>query len=76
MDGYEKAFDMMTATVKSMGDQGISRDDLIPALVDLVAALGLIMDGEAGANAIIAHIQKRIEDWKAGRFPSADEKPH
>jgi 2-keto-3-deoxy-L-rhamnonate aldolase RhmA len=32
--------------------------------------LALIMAGEVGARAVITRIEGRIEDWKAGRFPS------
>jgi len=70
MDEYDRVFDVMTNTVKSLGTEGLSKQDILPALVDFVTAFGLIVGKEPGARAIIARIEGRIEDWHAGRFPS------
>ena len=70
MDEYDCVFEVMTNTVESLGKEGLSKQDILPALVDFVTAFGLIIGKEPDARAIIARIEGRIEDWKAGRFPA------
>jgi hypothetical protein len=65
----------MTNAVESLGKEGLSKEDILPALVDFVTAFGLIAGKEPGARAIITRIDGRIEDWKAGRFPGPTASP-
>jgi hypothetical protein len=39
-------------------------------------SIALIMAGEAGVRAVITPMERRIEDWKAGRFPTPDGLSH
>jgi polyisoprenoid-binding protein YceI len=43
---------------------------VIPAVSDFLTSRALIMAGDVEARAVITRIEGRIEDWKAGRFPS------
>ena len=45
------------------GFEGITKQDLNPAVSDFLPSLALIMAGEVGARAVIARIQGWIEDW-------------
>lgn len=36
MDEYDRVFDVMTNTAESLGTGGLSKQDILPALVDLV----------------------------------------
>jgi hypothetical protein len=43
---------------------------VLPAVADFLVSLAPIMAGEEGARAAIKRIEGRIEDWKAGTFPT------
>ena len=50
------------------GKEGITKQDVLPAVADFLVSLALIMAGGEGARAVIKRIEGRIEDWKAGTF--------
>lgn len=68
-DAHGRLIDMLTETLQKAGAEGITKQDVIPAVSDFLTSLALIMAGEAGARAVITRMEGRIEDWKAGRFP-------
>ena len=43
MDEYDRVFNVMTNMVESLGTEGLSKQDILPALVDFVTAFGLIV---------------------------------
>jgi CheY-like chemotaxis protein len=43
---------------------------VIPAVSNFLTSLALIMVAEVEARVVITKMEDRIEDWKAGRFPS------
>jgi hypothetical protein len=45
---------------------------VVPAVADFLTSIALIMAGEAGVRAVMTRMEDRIEDWKAGRFPTPD----
>jgi hypothetical protein len=53
------------------GKEGITKQDVPPAVADFLASLALIMAGEEGVRAVITRLDGRIEDWKAAIFPAA-----
>src|SRR6185437_1221506 len=50
--------------------EGITNEEVIPAVSDVLSSLALIMTGEVEARAAITRIEGRIEDWKVGSSSS------
>ena len=71
-NAHRRLIDILTRALQSAGKEGITKQDVLPAVVDFLASLALIMAGEAGARAVITRLEGRIEDWKAGTFPAPD----
>jgi hypothetical protein len=69
-DDYQSGFDILTEALQTMGENGITKQDALPVLSDLMTAVALIMGGEAAAEAAIVRIQNRVGDWNAGNFPT------
>jgi hypothetical protein len=57
-------------TGRTAGKEGITKQDVLPAVADVLASLALIIAGEDGTRAAIKRLEGRIEDWKAGTFPA------
>jgi hypothetical protein len=74
-DAYDHAFDILTEALQTMGQDGITRTQVILPLADFVTSIALVMDGEAGARAIMDHMVRRIAEWHAGTFPQPDREP-
>jgi hypothetical protein len=75
-DAHGRLIDILTEALQKAGAEGITKEDVLPAVADFLSSLALIMAGEPGARAVIARIEGRIEDWKAGRFPAPDPMKH
>jgi hypothetical protein len=71
-EAHGRLIDILTEALQRAGEGGITKQDVLPAVADFLASLALIMAGEEGARAVIIRIQGRIEDWKAGTFPTPD----
>ena len=69
MDDYNIEFDILTKALAEMGANGITRQEIIPALVDFTAATAIAMAGEQGIEACITRLRERIQDFRAGTFP-------
>jgi hypothetical protein len=67
-DGH--VFDILTDALKLIGGNGMTKQDVLPALIDFVTAVSLIVGAEPAARAMITRIDNRIADWKAGTFPT------
>lgn len=63
-----RLIDILTEALHTAGEEGITKQDVLPAVADFLVSLALIMAGEEGARAVIKQIEGRIEDWKAGTF--------
>ena len=72
MDASDRVMKIMTDAMKTVGNNNISKREMIPALIDFTPAVALILTGEGGARAMITRIEGRIEDWQEGRFPAED----
>ena len=72
-DAHGRLIDILTEALQQAGSEGITRQDVLPALIDFTVSIALIMAGEEGARAALTRIEGRIEDWKAGRFPARPE---
>ena len=68
-DNYDHVLDVLIEAVRELGEVGMTRQDVLPALVDFVAAVGLILGEEEGARAVLARIERRISEWQSGQFP-------
>jgi hypothetical protein len=71
-DTHGRLVDILTEALQRAGAEGITKEDVLPAVSDFLSSLALILAGEAGARAVITRMEGRIEDWKAGRFPARD----
>jgi hypothetical protein len=71
-DAHRRLIDLLTDALQTAGQEGVSKQDVLPAVADFLASLALIMAGEEGARAVITRLEGRIEDWKAGIFPAPD----
>jgi hypothetical protein len=67
---HGRLIDILAKALHTAGKEGITKQDVLPAVADFLVSLALIMAGEEGARAAIKRIEGRIEDWKAGTFPT------
>jgi hypothetical protein len=74
MDEYDRVFDILTEAMKTMAAEQISKEGMLPAVIDFTIAIALMVGGEAGGRAAIARMEGRIGDWLAGRFPAPNRK--
>jgi hypothetical protein len=71
-DPHGHLIDLLTEALQRAGREGVTKQDVLPAVADFLASLALITAGEAGMRAVITRLEGRIDDWKAGRFPASD----
>jgi len=71
-DPHGHLIDLLTEALQRAGREGVTKQDVLPAVADFLASLALIMAGEDGMRAVITRLEGRIDDWKAGRFPAPD----
>jgi hypothetical protein len=74
MDDYNIEFDILTKAIAEMGARGITRQEVLPILVDFTAAAALALAGEGVIEAIeacITRLRERIKDFRTGTFPVA-----
>lgn len=69
-DAHGRLIDILTEALQKAGTEGVTKQDVLPAVSDFLTSLALIMVGEEGVRAVITRMEGRIEDWKAGRFPA------
>jgi hypothetical protein len=75
-NAHGRLVDILTEALQRAGTEGITKQDVLPAVADFLVSLALIMAGEPGARAVITRIEGRINDWKAGTFPAQNRKDH
>jgi hypothetical protein len=75
-DAHGRLIDILTEALQRAGAEGITKQDVIPAVADFLTSIALIMAGEAGVRAVITRMESRIDDWKAGKFPAPDGLSH
>jgi len=66
---YERVMDTLTDATKRVERNGIGIDALLPALLDFAAGVALAMDGEQCLRAAVCRMNRRVEDYRNGRFP-------
>jgi hypothetical protein len=71
-NAHGRLIDLLTEASQRAGKEGVTKQDVLPAVADFLASLALIMAGEEGTRAVITRLEQRIEDWKAGTFPAPD----
>jgi hypothetical protein len=72
-DDYNVSFDILTDAIKRMGENGITKTDLLPMLVDFTATIAVAVGGEEAIKACIIRMIDRIKDLNAGKFPIQQE---
>jgi hypothetical protein len=68
-DDYDRAMVMLIEAMQR-AKKTIDNSDFVPALVDFVTMVGLVAEGEVGVRAMMQGMDRRITDWKEGRFPA------
>jgi hypothetical protein len=71
--GYELFYEMLATTFNAAELAGVRMQDAFPALVDYVAALGIAMSGEEGAEAVIDRVRRRTPS--PGPAPAGSDPP-
>lgn len=69
MESYDAVIHMLTIATEAVGQLGVSKEELLPALLDFAAAVALIVAGEEGLEASTQRMARRLEDWRNGVFP-------
>jgi hypothetical protein len=69
MEEYNFAFDILTEALQKMGTAGITKDEVLPHLVDFTATVAVAMAGAEGIEACIIRLGDRIKDYRDGIFP-------
>jgi hypothetical protein len=75
-DAHGRLIDILTEALQKAGTEGVTQQDVLPAVSDFLTSLALILAGEEGVRAVITRMEGRIEDWKAGRFPAKNGATH
>jgi hypothetical protein len=71
MDPHDLVIDTLTTTTgELLGELGVSKLELLAALVDFTAAVALIVGGEKGLEASIQRMATCLQEWRAGVFPA------
>jgi hypothetical protein len=52
-----------------MGARGMTRNDVLPSLLDFAAAIAIALGGEDAVKACIIRLGDRIADYHKGIFP-------
>ena len=66
---YDISFDILTEALQKMGAQGITRQEVLPSLVDFTASVAIALGGEEAVRACIIRLGDRIKDYREGNFP-------
>lgn len=70
LSDHDRALRIVSETLQTARRNGLTRDQLLTAMVDFTAAETLKVSGEEGVKALIAQLQKRLEEWRAGKSPA------
>ena len=70
-DAHGRPIGILTEALRKAGAEGITKQDVIPAVADFSTPIALIIAGEAGV-CVMTRMESRIEDWTAERFPAPD----
>jgi hypothetical protein len=72
VDDYNNiGFDILTEAVQRMGAEGITKNDILPSLIDFTASVAIALGGEEAIQACIIRLGDRLKDFHAGTFPVA-----
>jgi hypothetical protein len=62
-------FDILTEAIQKMGARGITKNEVLPSLVDFTASVVIALGGEDAVKACIIRMGDRIRDFNEGTFP-------
>jgi hypothetical protein len=69
LDDYNIAFDILTEAVQKMGMCGITKQEVVPTLVDFTATVAAALAGPDGIKACVLRLGDRLNDLREGTFP-------
>ena len=69
MSDYETYVSILTDALEELREAGISRDDILPTLLDFTGSIALALAGEDGLRACIIRFGQQIEEHRKGTFP-------
>lgn len=72
MNPYDHARDIFIDALHQAGRAGLTPEQFLPVLADVTASVAIMTGGEEALRLIVELMERRVEDWKAGRFPSRD----
>lgn len=64
MERYEAVIDMLKAATEALGELGVSKQELLPPLLDFAAVAALVVAGEGGLQASIHRMENHLEAWR------------
>jgi len=59
-DDYSISFDILTDAIREMGEQGVTKSDVLPTLLDFTATIAVALGGEEALKACIIRLIDRI----------------
>lgn len=68
-DNFDDAITILTDAMATLGRHGITKQELLPNLVDFTAMVAIALGGEDAVKACIMRLGDRINDFHAGKFP-------
>jgi len=69
-DDYSISFDILTDAIREMGEQGVTKSDVLPTLLDFTATIAVALGGEEALKACVIRLIDRIKDLNEGTFPA------
>ena len=69
MSDYDTYASILTDALEELREAGISREDVLPTLLDFTGSIALALAGEDGLKACIMRFGQQIEDHRKGSFP-------
>jgi hypothetical protein len=57
-DAHGRLIDILTEALQKAGTEGVTKQDVLPAVSDFLTSLALIMAGEEGVRAVISYKER------------------
>jgi hypothetical protein len=70
---YDNVLKFLTEALIKAKHLKLSKEDVLPPLVDVACAVALGLGGEEGLRVAMLQMEDRLRDWHAGTFPETNE---
>lgn len=67
-DAHGRLIGILTEALRKAGAEGITKQDVIPAVADFWTPIALIMAGEAGVCAVMTRMEAELKIGRPGDF--------